>query len=60
MKRIYFDESGNTGPDLLNKEQPLYILCSTDLDEEKSKELLAKYFPNKNEVHFNSFKKYLV
>ena len=26
MKRIYFDESGNTGPDLLNKEQPLYIL----------------------------------
>lgn len=57
MKRIYFDESGNTGPDLLNKEQPLYILCSTDLDEEKSKELLAKYFPNKNEVHFKDLKK---
>ncbi|MCR5317741.1 MAG: DUF3800 domain-containing protein [Treponema sp.] len=57
MKRIFFDESGNTGPDLLNKEQPLYILCSTDFNEEKARKLLGKYFPDRREVHFKDLKK---
>ncbi|PXX46972.1 DUF3800 domain-containing protein [Undibacterium pigrum] len=29
---IFCDESGNTGSDLLNKEQPLFSLASTCLD----------------------------
>ncbi len=57
MKTIFFDESGNTGPDLLNKEQPVYVLCSSDLSDEDSKNLLNKYFDTSKEVHFKELKR---
>ena len=57
MKTIFFDESGNTGPDLLNKDQPVYVLCSSDLSDTDSERLLDKYFDISNEVHFKELKK---
>lgn len=57
MKSIYFDESGNTGADLLNPEQKIYVLASTDLDNNKAKELLDKYFSTTNEIHFKILKR---
>ena len=56
MKSIYFDESGNTGADLLNPDQKVYVLASTDLENNKAKNLLSKYFSNPDEVHFKKLK----
>ncbi len=38
---IFCDESGNTGMDLLNVEQPLFSLASTNLDADVCRSLLA-------------------
>lgn len=38
---IYCDESGNTGVDLLNADQPLFALASTSLDEYVCRSLIA-------------------
>jgi hypothetical protein len=37
---LYIDESGNTGADLLNVDQPLFALASTILDDEMSRALV--------------------
>lgn len=37
---IFFDESGNTGSDLLNKEQPIFSLASTCLDGPTAQRLI--------------------
>ncbi|HKY21331.1 MAG TPA: DUF3800 domain-containing protein [Vicinamibacterales bacterium] len=39
--QLYFDESGNTGTDLLNKDQPVFALASTSLDRAVCEELLG-------------------
>jgi hypothetical protein len=41
MRLIAFDESGNTGADLLNQQQRVFVLASTDLTIEESEELLS-------------------
>lgn len=41
MRLVTFDESGNTGPDLLNRQQPVFILASSDLSIAESEELLS-------------------
>lgn len=56
MKTIYFDESGNTGPDLLNVDQPVYILCSTDIDEANSRNILSRHFDISKPLHFKKLK----
>jgi hypothetical protein len=38
---VFCDESGNSGANLLNRDQPLFSLASTSLSEEVSRELLA-------------------
>lgn len=38
---LYFDESGNTGVDLLNPDQPIFALASTNLDAEVCCELIS-------------------
>jgi len=40
MKLIAFDESGNTGADLLNQQQPVFILASSDLSIIEAEKLL--------------------
>lgn len=38
---IAFDESGNTGPDLLNADQPVFALASVSVSEERAIEVLG-------------------
>jgi len=45
MKTIYFDESGNTGPNLLDPQQKFFSVGSTDLTEGESRAILQKHFP---------------
>ena len=45
-KIIFFDESGYTGPDLLNKQQPIFSLVSVDIPDDEARELLRSTFPN--------------
>ncbi len=54
---VYFDEAGNTGHDLLNEAQPIYILCSTDVGEQESRDLLSANFSNPDGLHFKSRRK---
>lgn len=56
MKKIYFDESGNTGADLLNREQKAFILCSNIYTEDECNELL-NLFDSNDELHFVKLKK---
>jgi hypothetical protein len=44
-KTLYFDESGFTGYDLLNPEQPVFSVCSSDIDDELAEEILLTSFP---------------
>ena len=48
MKLYYADESGNTGMDLDNKEQPIFVLGSICL-EDKNWHEINNYF-NKRKV----------
>jgi hypothetical protein len=41
VTRVGFDESGNTGPDLLNNAQPVFVLASVSTDEETAASLLG-------------------
>jgi len=52
QRKVYFDESGNTGFDLLNEDQRIYILCSTDIEESEAKHQLANSFSNIENLHF--------
>ena len=57
MKNIvYFDESGNTGQDMLNKDQKVFVLASVDFNEEEQKKLIDIFGTN-NEIHFKNLKK---
>ena len=40
LPEIAFDESGNTGADLLNLQQPVFTLVSTDIDVSEANRLL--------------------
>jgi hypothetical protein len=53
---VFFDEAGNTGSDLLNKEQKVFVLCSTDITEENAKALLSNYFDTSKQIHFKKLK----
>ena len=44
-KTIYFDESGNTGPNLLDPHQKFFSIGSTDLTEGESSAILQRHFP---------------
>lgn len=56
MNKIYFDEAGNTGADLLNSEQKTFVLCSNSYTEEEAK-VLNDLFESKEELHFFKLKK---
>lgn len=50
---VGFDETGNTGPDLLNSDQPLFVLASVCLPEDEASEVLH----SDSERHFVRDKK---
>lgn len=41
MQKIYFDEAGNTGPDLLNEDQTIFAMASINMSSDKAKNLLS-------------------
>ena len=45
LHTIYFDESGYTGSDLLNADQPVFSVASTDIDESEACTILRTSFP---------------
>jgi hypothetical protein len=45
MTTIYFDESGQTGAHLFDRQQPCFGLASTDFDENEAKALIERCFP---------------
>ena len=58
MNTVYFDESGNTGPDLLNNDQPVFVLSSVCLAPELCASLLDPVTQaTAGEVHFTKLKR---
>lgn len=59
MTKIYFDESGNTGPDLLNADQPTFALCSIYMPESDFAQIHSKIsqITNVSELKFSLIKK---
>jgi hypothetical protein len=55
---IAFDESGNTGSDLLDKDQPVFVLASVKLTLGQATELKKIIKTNAGELKFNRLKKY--
>ncbi len=55
---LYFDESGNSGENLLDKEQPVFVLLSHNLSQEQSLELLNNFDTNSDEIHFKKIRRY--
>src|SRR5688500_737946 len=45
MQHAYLDESGYTGRDLLNEQQPLMVLSALFIPESDAAALRSKYFP---------------
>lgn len=42
MGNVYFDEAGNNGPNLLDADQPVFVLAANCFDDEKADELIKK------------------
>jgi len=55
IETIYIDEAGNTGQDLLNNDQKVFILASNNFLENEIEELLS-LFERKEELHFVKLK----
>ncbi|QDT82452.1 DUF3800 domain-containing protein [Gimesia chilikensis] len=56
MTDIFLDESGYTGTDLLNPDQPVFALASLDLTEEECKKLKSQFFGNCKATELKSTK----
>lgn len=58
MKRIYLDESGNTGAKLLDSAQPVFTLASNNYTDDEAAELIALVKSlQASEAKFSSLKK---
>jgi hypothetical protein len=59
MKNIFIDESGYTGEDLLNQDQPFFVLASHDIEEDECRKLKTTYFSevNATELKYSFLKK---
>ena len=47
MKRVFFDESGNTGQNLIDEADPIFVLASCSFQVDEEEEVLS---------HFQQFK----
>lgn len=52
IKNLYFDESGFTGYNLLDAQQPVFVIASCDLAPEASGRLLQSVFPRYQAAEF--------
>lgn len=55
--KIYFDEAGNTGSNLLDPEQPFFVLASTNFSDDEVNELVNIFETNSEELHFLNLRK---
>ncbi len=55
---IFFDEAGNSGQNLLDTDQPIYVLVSHNFSIEEAKSILSPLKTDSSEIHFNKLKKY--
>lgn len=55
---IYCDEAGNSGQNLLDKEQPVYVLATVNYNEDEAKSILKPIQSAAAEIHFNKLRKY--
>ena len=55
---IYFDEAGNSGQNLLDVNQPIYVLVSHNFSIEEAEAILSPLKTNSSEIHFKNLKKY--
>lgn len=55
-RTIYFDESGFTGYNLLDPQQPVFSIASVDISEDRAEEILRASFPRYQgaEFHFTN------
>ena len=55
---LFLDEAGYTGPDLINREQPVFTLASTNIGESEARSLIASCFGvRQGEVKFANLAK---
>ena len=52
LHTIYFDESGYTGSDLINPDQPFFTVASVDLEDATARTLLQESFPTNRANEF--------
>lgn len=55
---IFFDEAGNSGQNLLDRNQPVYVLVSHNFSEQETKEILSPMKTSAEELHFVKVRKY--
>lgn len=51
---IYFDEAGNSGQNLLDKNQPIYVLVSHNFSIEEAEAILKPLETNSSEIYFKN------
>jgi hypothetical protein len=54
--KVYFDESGNTGSNITNTEQPYFVLSAVSYTDEELQQI-QKYVAYADELHFKKLKK---
>lgn len=58
MHNVYFDEAGNTGFDLMNVDQPVFVLAANIFSEERAKDLITELrIQNGAEAKFKTLRK---
>lgn len=56
--KVYFDEAGNTGQDLLNVDQPVFVLAANNFDDETACSLVSCLHSSQSqEAKFKNLKK---
>ena len=51
-RALYFDESGFTGYNLLDPQQPIFAVASVDISDAQAAEILKSSFPSYQGVEF--------
>lgn len=57
LRLVAFDEAGNTGQNLLDLDQPVFVLASVSLDRAAAEELLARVVPFGVEAKFSRLRR---
>lgn len=59
VKHVYIDDCGNTGADLLNKDQPYFVLASLNFNPDQCRELKLKHFRDvkSSELKYSALKR---